>query len=125
MKKILFVMKMTMAALKNKIALSAIRRKGGKLNKVKKSKKTSVKKKIVKVGAQVKIKKGVLLKRSAYNPIIEPRLYPWESKATFNPSAFEANGKVNLVYRAIGDDDSSVLGYAGSYDGYTIIERPT
>ena len=50
-------------------------------------------------------------------------MYPWESKATFNPAAFESNGKVHLVYRAIGDNDTSVLGYAGSSDGYHIDER--
>ncbi len=64
------------------------------------------------------------LKRSKENPIIQPRKYPWESKATFNPSAFLAHGKVNLIYRAIGDNDSSVLGYAGSKDGYHITDRP-
>lgn len=68
---------------------------------------------------------GVVLKRAPNNPIIEPRSYPWESKATFNPAAFLAHGKINLVYRAIGDDDSSVLGYAGTHDGYNIIDRPT
>src|SRR3989344_2737506 len=71
----------------------------------------------------IKKKKGALLKRAVHNPIIEPRLYPWESKATFNPAAFEHKGKVHIVYRAIGDDDSSVLGYAGSDDGYNITDR--
>ena len=71
-----------------------------------------------------KKRKGVELKRAVHNPIIEPRIYPWESKATFNPAAFEANGKVHLVYRAIGENDSSVLGYAASDDGYNITERP-
>src|SRR3989344_7480525 len=71
----------------------------------------------------IKKKKGALLKRAVHNPIIAPRLYPWESKATFNPAAFEASGKVHLVYRAIGDNDTSVLGYAASSDGYHIDER--
>lgn len=69
--------------------------------------------------------KPLQLTRSPHNPIIEPRLYPWESKATFNPAAFESNGKVHIMYRAIGDDDSSVLGYATSRDGYQIYDRPT
>jgi len=72
-----------------------------------------------------KKKVPVSVKRFEGNPIVEPRQYPWESKATFNPAAFESNGKVHLVYRAIGDDDSSALGYAGSLDGYTVSERPT
>src|SRR3989344_8002086 len=71
----------------------------------------------------IKKKKGALLKRAVHNPIIEPRLYPWESKATFNPAAFEAKGKVHLIYRAIGDNDFSALGYAASSDGYNIDER--
>ncbi len=70
-------------------------------------------------------KKGVRLKKALHNPIIKPRAYPWESKATFNPAAFVAHGKVHIIYRAIGDNDASVLGYASSYDGYHILERPT
>jgi len=93
-----------------------------------KNKKTSPKKKAVKVVKKIKKissekKLGAALKRVPTNPIIAPRLYPWESKATFNPAAFSANGKVHLIYRAIGDNDSSVLGYAASHDGYSIVER--
>jgi predicted GH43/DUF377 family glycosyl hydrolase len=103
--------------------------------KIPKVKKTSIKKKIVKITKKIVKKKpsakntlkkkGIGLKRAIHNPIIEPRLYPWESKATFNPAAFSANGKIHLIYRAIGDNDSSVLGYAGSDDGYHITDRPT
>ena len=58
------------------------------------------------------------------NPIIKPSpKNTWESKATFNPGAVEKDGKVHLVYRAIGDDDTSVLGYASSNDGLNIHER--
>lgn len=61
------------------------------------------------------------LKRSKKNPIIEPESgRHWESKATFNPTAFYHDGKVHIIYRAIGDSDHSVLGYAGSDDGFTI-----
>lgn len=69
-----------------------------------------------------KIKK-VKLVRATHNPIIEPSKYVWESKATLNPSAFIDKGKVHLIYRAIGDNDSSVLGYAASSDGYNINDR--
>jgi predicted GH43/DUF377 family glycosyl hydrolase len=89
-----------------------------------KVKKTSTKKKIVKVQKKVLIKKGVSLKRAIHNPIIEPREYSWESKATLNPAAIISDNNVHLVYRAIGDDDSSVLGYAGSPDGYNFYDRP-
>ena len=110
-------MKTNMAALKKK----KTKKKNSKKKKIS-SKKKSVKfrKKVIK-----KKKGGIILKRAYHNPIIEPRSYIWESKATLNPAAFMANGKVHLVYRAIGDNDSSVLGYAGSHDGYNIDDRPT
>lgn len=64
------------------------------------------------------------LERHEYNPIIEPREDRfWEMKATFNPGAVYADRRVHLLYRAIGGDDMSVLGYAGSDDGVTITER--
>lgn len=93
-----------------------------------------IKKKIVKVVkvAKKRIKKvikkkskGLQLERSPFNPIIEPRIYSWESKATFNPAAFMADGKIHLIYRAIGDNDVSVLGYASSLDGHNFRDRPT
>ncbi len=64
------------------------------------------------------------LKRSGSNPIITPSHYPnWESQATFNPSAIFADGKIHIVYRAVGLGDTSVLGYAQSDDGITISKR--
>ncbi|OGG11906.1 hypothetical protein A2Z00_00880 [Candidatus Gottesmanbacteria bacterium RBG_13_45_10] len=52
------------------------------------------------------------------NPIIKPIAdHFWESRATFNPGAIYEKGKVHLVYRAIGDQDVSVVGYASSTDG--------
>ena len=45
------------------------------------------------------------------NPIIEPRPENfWEMKATFNPAAVNVDGRVHLLYRAIGGDDMSTLG---------------
>jgi len=64
------------------------------------------------------------LERHESNPIIEPREGNfWEMKATFNPGAIYADRRVHLLYRAIGADDISVLGYAASEDGITITER--
>lgn len=55
------------------------------------------------------------------NPIIVPNgEHQWESKATFNPAAVYADGLVHLLYRAIGDNDVSVLGYAVSGNGFDI-----
>lgn len=100
-------------------------------------KKKVVKKKVVKVVKQKTIvkktagkkiakkkKSGVELKRALNNPIIEPESnLSWESKATFNPTAFYNDGKVHIVYRAIGDSDNSVLGYVISKDGFTVSQR--
>jgi beta-1,2-mannobiose phosphorylase / 1,2-beta-oligomannan phosphorylase len=64
------------------------------------------------------------LERHEGNPIIEPREGNyWEMKATFNPGAIYADHRVHLLYRAIGGDDISVLGYAASSDGVSFAER--
>lgn len=65
-----------------------------------------------------------IVKKHGKNPIIAPRPdKPWESRATFNPAAVYENGKVHFIYRALGDKDLSVLGYAVSRDGLHIDER--
>jgi beta-1,2-mannobiose phosphorylase / 1,2-beta-oligomannan phosphorylase len=64
------------------------------------------------------------LNRHAKNPIITPEPgKPWESRATFNTAAVVDDGKVHFLYRALGDSDLSVIGYATSKDGITIDER--
>jgi predicted GH43/DUF377 family glycosyl hydrolase len=58
------------------------------------------------------------------NPIIFPKQeHAWESKAVFNPAALYENGKVHIIYRAMSEDNTSVMGYAASSDGFTIDER--
>jgi predicted GH43/DUF377 family glycosyl hydrolase len=65
------------------------------------------------------------LERHDNNPILSPRTENyWEMKATFNPGAVYADKRVHLLYRAIGSDDISALGYASSTDGATFTERP-
>lgn len=67
---------------------------------------------------------SLFLNRIRENPILKPIAgHFWESKAVFNTAAVYGNGKVHLVYRAIGDHDISVLGYASSSDGIHIDER--
>lgn len=67
---------------------------------------------------------SLTLKRFEKNPIIKPiPEHWWESKATFNSAAIFEDGKVHFLYRAIGDNDISVLGYASSSDGLNIDER--
>ncbi len=66
----------------------------------------------------------ILLHKLKHNPIIRPIVENlWESKATFNPAAIFDEDKVHIIYRAIGQDDVSVLGYASSLDGIHIDER--
>ncbi len=69
-------------------------------------------------------RKGLQLKKFDENPIITPRFYnKWESQYVFNPAAVYEDGKVHLVYRAIGDGGVSVFGYASSKNGLNIDER--
>ena len=64
------------------------------------------------------------LQRFVGNPIISPRPeFAWEAKATFNSAAIYLDEKVHLIYRAMSKDNTSVLGYATSKNGYTIEER--
>ncbi|MEK7628065.1 MAG: hypothetical protein AAB421_01440 [Patescibacteria group bacterium] len=64
------------------------------------------------------------LTRSSEEPIITPRPEnAWENKATFNPAAIDIDGTVHILYRAMGNDDTSVIGYATSEDAVHITER--
>lgn len=47
----------------------------------------------------------------------------WESKALFNPAAIYLGKKVHILYRAMSQDNTSVIGYAQSPDGVTISYR--
>lgn len=58
------------------------------------------------------------LARSPRNPILEPRPDSyWESAAVFNPAAVYDGEHVHLLYRALGADGISRIGYAVSDDG--------
>lgn len=64
------------------------------------------------------------VQKFADNPIISPKdNHDWENKATFNPAAVDLGGKVHILYRAMGSDDTSVIGYASSQDGLHIDDR--
>lgn len=66
-------------------------------------------------------KTKVKFSRSKKNPIITPnKKNSWESKATFNPAAIYLNSKVHIIYRAMSEDNTSVMGYAQSSDGVKI-----
>lgn len=67
---------------------------------------------------------SLILDRIKENPILKPILsHFWESKAVFNAAAIYEKGKIHLVYRAVGEDDISMLGYASSKDGVHIDKR--
>lgn len=65
-----------------------------------------------------------MLEKFEGNPILKPILeHFWESKRVFNCASFCDEGRVYLVYRAMGEDNISRLGYASSPDGFKISER--
>lgn len=64
------------------------------------------------------------MKRFQENPILKPIVkHAWESRAVFNAATLFLGGQVHILYRAIGNDGVSRLGYASSLDGYHIEER--
>ncbi len=65
----------------------------------------------------------LLLSKSAHNPILQPGTHPWTAEAVLNPAAAVLGGRTHLVYRAIGMDGVSRLGYASSPDGLVFDER--
>jgi len=52
----------------------------------------------------------MLLERHPANPVLAPSRLWWEYRAVFNCAAAEKDGRIHLLYRAIGDDPLSRLG---------------
>jgi len=68
--------------------------------------------------------KRALLNKLPTNPIIAPNpSHRWEAYQTFNAGAILLDGRVHLLYRAIGVDGISRFGYASSSDGFNVDER--
>lgn len=66
----------------------------------------------------------LLLTKFIENPIISPQLKNgWEAWQTFNPGVIFLKEKIHFLYRAIGHDGVSRLGYAASDNGFYINER--
>ncbi|HVX90410.1 MAG TPA: hypothetical protein VHC20_02110 [Candidatus Paceibacterota bacterium] len=64
------------------------------------------------------------VKRYAKNPILEPIAdHAWESRAVLNAAAVELNGETHLLYRAMGADNTSVMGYARVDKDFRVVER--
>jgi len=71
-----------------------------------------------------KVTDAITLIRAKENPIISPQPENiWESWQTFNPGVILLDNKVHFLYRAIGNDGISRLGYAASNNGFVIDER--
>jgi beta-1,2-mannobiose phosphorylase / 1,2-beta-oligomannan phosphorylase len=68
--------------------------------------------------------KRILMSRPDTNPILSPIPdHNWENKFVLNPASIFEGGKIHILYRAMGSDDTSVIGYASSTDGIHIDER--
>ena len=65
----------------------------------------------------------LILFRSLHNPILRPGNNPWTAEAVLNPAAALINDRTHLIYRAIGMDGVSRLGYASSGNGITFDKR--
>jgi predicted GH43/DUF377 family glycosyl hydrolase len=58
------------------------------------------------------------------NPILAPiASHRWESSHVLNPTAVQLDGQTHILYRAVGPENTSVIGYARSKDGVHIDER--
>lgn len=76
------------------------------------------------LSAMIPERRVELVERAKENPILSPvKNHDWESKATFNAATLEVGGKVHILYRAMGPDNKSVIGYAASKNGIHITER--
>ena len=96
------------------------------VKKARQLKKVTVKKRIIKRKGVGKKKQPTNLKliREGENPIISPKVEnSWEAWQTFNPGVILLENRVHFLYRAIGKDGISRLGYAVSSDGFAIDER--
>ena len=112
----------------------------GLFSSVKKDKKDKKKKPLAKKKATPKkpIKKTLVRKRATKVPqekiytIVKKKKHPiimpnrnneWENLQTFNPGTVYLDNKIHFLYRALGSDYYSRLGYANSLDGFIIDER--
>ena len=68
-------------------------------------------------------RRDLFLARTVCNPILCPGDTPWTAEAVLNPAALDLGGRIHLIYRAIGMDGVSRLGYASSRNGIVFDER--
>ncbi len=61
--------------------------------------------------------------RASNNPILVPNKdNAWEAQCVLNAAAIDLGGTIHLLYRAMGFDNTSVMGYASTKDGIHIDE---
>jgi len=66
----------------------------------------------------------LLLNKSIFNPILRhEKTQPWTAEAVLNPAATVLGNRTHLIYRAIGTDGVSRLGYASSADSIIFDKR--
>jgi beta-1,2-mannobiose phosphorylase / 1,2-beta-oligomannan phosphorylase len=64
------------------------------------------------------------VKRLPHNPILKPiESHRWESSHVLNPAAIRIDDTTHILYRAVGPENTSVIGYAQTKDGVTIEKR--
>lgn len=69
------------------------------------------------------VRRDIWFARVSCNPVMEPGITPWEAEAVMNPAAVALDGRTHLIYRAIGMDGLSRLGYASSGNGIVFNDR--
>ena len=68
-------------------------------------------------------RRDLFLHRTYCNPVLSPGDTPWTAEAVLNPAALSLGGRIHLIYRAIGMDGVSRLGYASSPNGIVFDDR--
>ncbi len=76
------------------------------------------------INALIPEKRIELAIRAKENPLLSPvPEHAWEKRAVFNAAAIDLGGSIHLLYRAMSEDNTSVLGYAATKNGVKITER--
>ncbi len=71
-----------------------------------------------------KVLHPISLIRHKQNPVLSPKTENvWEAEGVFNPAVFFDGKEVHALYRAVGSDGVSRIGYASSEDGLTFDKR--
>jgi len=68
-------------------------------------------------------RRDILLARTVCNPVLSPGATYWTAEAVLNPAALVLAGRTRLIYRAVGIDGVSRLGYASSGNGIIFDEQ--